>query len=120
MELKDLKDLLDIATKSLCAVTTEMRVELIKVPKDVDRMVVENLCLTSDQTCLDPVVLGNRIDKTFAKKKELMGQLKARGSRPPRRVRGRRGIPGRGVRCCSRNYSNEVWKCALCVIKNQG
>ena len=77
MELKDLKDLLDIATKSLCAVTTEMRVELIKVPKDVDRMVVENLCLTSYQTCLDPVVLGNRIDKTFAKKKELMGQLKA-------------------------------------------
>lgn len=77
MDIQDQRDLLDIATKSLCAVTTEMRVELIRVPKDIDRYIVENLCLTADNTNFDSEVLSKRIDETFAKKKELMGQLKA-------------------------------------------
>ncbi|MBQ9065930.1 MAG: hydroxylamine reductase [Clostridia bacterium] len=77
MELKDYRELLDIATKGLCAVTTEMRVELQEVPKSVDRMVVENLVLTSDDICLDPVLLSRRIDETFAQKKTLMETLKA-------------------------------------------
>ena len=77
MELKDQKEILDIATKGLCAVTTEMRVEMISVPKDVDRMVVENLCLTADHTNYDTDFLAKRTDATFAKKKELMQQLKA-------------------------------------------
>lgn len=77
MDINDQRELLDIATKSLCAVTTEMRVELIRVPKEIDRFIVENLCLTADNTNYDSEVLSKRIDETFAKKKELMGQLKA-------------------------------------------
>ncbi len=77
MELKDYKELLDIATKSLSAVTTEMRVELIKVPKEVDRMITENLCITADNTNADLVVINRRLEETFAKKSELMKQLKA-------------------------------------------
>ncbi|MBQ1545431.1 MAG: hydroxylamine reductase [Clostridia bacterium] len=77
MNLNDYRDLLDLATKSLSAVTTEMRVELLDVPKEADMTILYNLCMTSQGVSYSEDVLKNRIAETLAMKREYMAQIKA-------------------------------------------
>lgn len=77
MEINQLKKILDLATKGLSAMTTELRVELKDVPKEADRLIVYNLCLTMDDACTDPVLLQKQIQKTFALKEKMKEQVSA-------------------------------------------
>lgn len=77
MEITDLKELLDLATKGLAAVTTEMRVELKQVSKETDLFILTNLVLTSEDTNLDQDVLMKRFQDTIALKKQLLKEIKA-------------------------------------------
>ena len=43
MTVTELRAVLDLATKSLAAVTTELRVEMKDVPKAVDLLIIRNL-----------------------------------------------------------------------------
>ena len=45
MTVTELRAVLDLATKSLAAVTTELRVEMKDVPKAVDLLIVRNTSL---------------------------------------------------------------------------
>ena len=77
MELKDLREILDLGTKGLSAVTTEMRIELKDVPKEVDLFIIYNLCMTSKDAAYDEDVLLRRIHDTFELKEKYMAEIKA-------------------------------------------
>ncbi len=77
MTVTELRAVLDLATKSLAAVNTELRVEMKDVPKDVDRMIVRNLCLTADGVNSDEAVLNAAIEETLAQKRVLLAEVTA-------------------------------------------
>ena len=69
MTVTELRAVLDLATKSLAAVTTELRVEMKDVPKAVDLMIVRNLCMTAEGVNSDDAVLNAAIEETLAQKR---------------------------------------------------
>lgn len=77
MEVIQLKQVLDLITKGLAAVTTEMRVEMKDVPKEADRQIIHNLCLTAAQTNSNPETLAAAIEKTAAMKRNLLPEIHA-------------------------------------------
>lgn len=77
MTVTELCAVLDLATKSLAAVTTELRVEMKDVPKDIDRLIVRNLCMTAEGVNSDEAVLGAAIEETLAKKRTLLADVTA-------------------------------------------
>ena len=68
---------LDLVTKSLAAVTTELRVEMKDVPKTADLMILRNLCMTMEGVNTDEAVLSAAIEETLGLKKELLSDVTA-------------------------------------------
>ncbi|MBQ8063303.1 MAG: hydroxylamine reductase [Clostridia bacterium] len=77
MTVKELRAVLDLATKSLAAVTTELRVEMKDVPKSADLLIIQNLCMTKDGVNSDEAALEAAIDKTLTLKRELLSEVTA-------------------------------------------
>ena len=66
MTVKELRKVLDLATKSLAAVTTELRVEMKDVPKAADLLILKNLCMTREGVNSDEAALLSAIEETEA------------------------------------------------------
>lgn len=77
MTVTELRAVLDLATKSLAAVTTELRVEMKDVPKAVDLLIVRNLCMTAEGVNSDEAVLSAAIEETLAHKRTLLADVTA-------------------------------------------
>ena len=78
MNIRDYRELLDFATKALAAVTTEMRVETIEVPKEVDRLIIYNLCLTTKDSNFCEEDYKEAIRNTLDVKNELIEKIAAK------------------------------------------
>lgn len=74
-EVAAIQDLLVYVTKGLSAVTTRMRAEMKEVPADVNHMVTMNLFITITNANFDYDAIVPYIQKTLAKKDELLSQL---------------------------------------------
>ena len=77
MTSKNLAAVLDLATKSLAAVTTELRVEMKDVPKSADLLILRNLCMTMEGVNTDEAVLGSAIEETLDVKRTLLADVTA-------------------------------------------
>ena len=77
MTVTELRAVLDLATKSLAAVTTELRVEMKDVPKAVDLLIIRNLCMTAEGVNSDDAALSAAIEETFAQKRTLLAEVTA-------------------------------------------
>lgn len=77
MTVTELRAVLDLATKSLAAVTTELRVEMKDVPKAVDLLIVRNLCMTANDVNSDEAVLNAAIEETLSRKRTLLAEVTA-------------------------------------------
>lgn len=72
MDIKDLREVLDYATKILSVVTNETRARFQKLPEGTDRLVVKNLCMTTGECNSEADRLKKQIEKTFALKDEIL------------------------------------------------
>ncbi len=72
----NLQDLLVFATKSLSEVLRAARKEGIKISKEINHLVSENLFITITNANFDDEAIKNSIENTFKIKKELISQLK--------------------------------------------
>ena len=77
MTVTELRAVLDLATKSLAAVTTELRVEMKDVPKAADLLILRNLCMTADGVNSDEAVLNAAIEETLGQKRTLLADVTA-------------------------------------------
>lgn len=77
MTVKELRAVLDLATKSLAAVTTELRVEMKDVPKSADLLILTNLCMTKEGVNSDEAALSAAIEETLRVKRELLADITA-------------------------------------------
>ena len=77
MTVKELCAVLDLATKSLSAVTTELRVEMKEVPKAADLLILRNLCMTMEGVNSDEAVLSEAVAETLDLKRELLKDVTA-------------------------------------------
>lgn len=77
MTVTELRAVLDLATKSLAAVTTELRVEMKDVPKAADLLILRNLCMTADGVNSDEAVLNAAIEETLSQKRTLLADVTA-------------------------------------------
>lgn len=77
MAVTELRAVLDLATKSLAAVTTELRVEMKDVPKSADLLILRNLCMTMEGVNSDEAMLQAAVEETFAVKAELLENVTA-------------------------------------------
>lgn len=72
----NLQDLLVFATKALSEVLRAARKEGIKISKEINHLVSENLFITITNANFDDEAIKNSIDNTFKVKKEIISQLK--------------------------------------------
>lgn len=72
----NLQDLLVFATKALSEVLRAARKEGIKILKEINHLVSENLFITITNANFDDEAIKNSIDNTFKVKKEIISQLK--------------------------------------------
>ena len=72
----NLQDLLVFATKALSEVLRAARKEDIKISKEINHLVSENLFITITNANFDDEAIKNSIDNTFKVKKEIISQLK--------------------------------------------
>ena len=72
----NLQDLLVFATKALSEVLRAARKEGIKISKETNHLVSENLFITITNANFDDEAIKNSIDNTFKVKKEIISQLK--------------------------------------------
>ena len=72
----NLQDLLVFATKALSEVLRAARIEGIKISKEINHLVSENLFITITNANFDDEAIKNSIDNTFKVKKEIISQLK--------------------------------------------
>lgn len=72
----NLQDLLVFATKALSEVLRAARKEGIKISKEINHLVSENLFITITNANFDEEAIKNSIDNTFKVKKEIISQLK--------------------------------------------
>lgn len=72
----NLQDLLVFATKALAEVLRAARKEGIKISKEINHLVSENLFITITNANFDDEAIKNSIDNTFKVKKEIISQLK--------------------------------------------
>lgn len=72
----NLQDLLVFATKALSEVLRVARKEGIKILKEINHLVSENLFITITNANFDDEAIKNSIDNTFKVKKEIISQLK--------------------------------------------
>lgn len=77
MTVTELRAVLDLATKSLAAVTTELRVEMKDVEKATDRLIIRNLAMTTRGTNSDETALLAAIEETLAAKRKYMAEVTA-------------------------------------------
>ena len=71
-----MQDLLVFATKALSEVLRAARKEGIKISKEINHLVSENLFITITNANFDDEAIKNSIDNTFKVKKEIISQLK--------------------------------------------
>ncbi len=83
MQDKLLQDTLDLCTKTLAAVTTELRIEQAEVPQSASHLIMVNLCMTSEQSNADPVTLQQQIKKTLDLRDQLLEQVTVKNVLPP-------------------------------------
>lgn len=72
----NLQDLLVFSTKALAEVLRAARKEGIKISKEINHLVSENLFITITNANFDDEAVKNSIDNTFKVKKEIISQLK--------------------------------------------
>ena len=72
----NLQDLLVFATKALSEVLRAARKEGIKISKEINHLISENLFITITNANFDDEAIKNSIDNTFKVKKEIISQLK--------------------------------------------
>ena len=72
----NLQDLLVFATKALSEALRAARKEGIKISKEINHLVSENLFITITNANFDDEAIKNSIDNTFKVKKEIISQLK--------------------------------------------
>ena len=72
----NLQDLLVFAAKALSEVLRAARKEGIKISKEINHLVSENLFITITNANFDDEAIKNSIDNTFKVKKEIISQLK--------------------------------------------
>lgn len=72
----NLQDLLVFSTKALAEVLRAARKEGIKISKEINHLVSENLFITITNANFDDEAIKNSIDNTFKVKKEIISQLK--------------------------------------------
>ncbi len=77
MTVKELRAVLDLATKGLAAVTTELRVEMKDVPKAADLAILRNLCMTMEGVNSDEEALSAAIEETLEQKRTLLADVTA-------------------------------------------
>ncbi|MDE7315468.1 MAG: hydroxylamine reductase [Mucispirillum sp.] len=72
----NLQDLLVFSTKALAEVLRAARKEGIKISKEINHLISENLFITITNANFDDEAVKNSIDNTFKVKKEIISQLK--------------------------------------------
>lgn len=83
MDYKFLQKTLDLCTKTLAAVTTELRIEQAEAPKEASHLILVNLCMTADNANADPVTLEQQIRRTLSVRNELLEKVVAKTVLPP-------------------------------------
>ena len=77
MTVNTLRGVLDLATKGLAAVTTELRVEMKDVPKAADLIILRNLRMTMAGVNSDEAMLLEAAEETLALKAQLLEDVTA-------------------------------------------
>ena len=99
-ETAAMQDLLVYLTKGLSAITTQLRAEGKEVPADVNHLITLNLFITITNANFDEEAIVERIDRTLAKKRDLLALTGSKDSLPEAArwdCKGREGYMGKAV-----------------------
>ena len=99
-EVAAMQDLLVYVTKGLSAITTQLRAEGKEVPADVNHLITLNLFITITNANFDEEAIVERIDRTLAKKRDLLALTGSKDSLPEAArwdCKGREGYMGKAV-----------------------